>query len=312
MSEIGSVKTDKRGVRVMDGTYKGMHPSAARQAAITGRAIPKGKRAGTLSGTSPWENGTFAPRAIQGAGPMFSGTVAPPMKGKPTAQKQVAQDAAVAAADKTAKGMAAAVSDAKQGITSRGPDYTTTAGGGIITGQRGDTNRTVAGPYGTGSVTMLPAGQKASDTRLVAEIAATKARQAQGIYTPGRAIPTAAQVAAASPAPAASPTAPPAAPAPPAQLDPSLLESRGFGAGPTLPNRSDAQRIIAAAPAGTPAPATPAASAPAPAPAPTSSAPAAAATSPAIPRAAAPQADMSPAGMAAYQAERAEIGRAHV
>lgn len=287
LNQIGSIITDKRGKRVGDGPYKGMHPNAARQAAITGRAIPTGKsgyvRGGPISGTSPWENGTFEPRATGGPAPMFSGTTAAPMQGEPTAQKQVAQDAAETAAKKTAQGMAAAVSDAKQGITSRGPDYTTTAGGGIITGQRGDTTRAIASPNGTGSVTMLPAGQKATDPRLAAEIAATKARQAQGVFTPERAIPTPAQVAAATPAPVtpATPAASPPTVTGNGMVDPMLLESRGFTAGTTLPNRSDAQRIIAAAPPAT-APVAP----------------------PAIPRAPAPQADMSAAGMADYQAFR--------
>lgn len=228
-AQIGSTRTTpKGGAKIVSGPYKGMHPNAAMHAAVTAAPVPTGKsgyvRGGPLSG------GAGLPtRAPVTAAPMFSGlTAAPEMPKVPVPAPSpglgsVATAAAIAAnsgidaqnaanqqtAANTAAAIAGAYMDNKNmGMVERGPNGVAFDSGARIMPGPGGTKTVISG-YGSGSAAPVPAGQKATDPVLAAEIAAINARQQGGTFTPSAATPAYAGRATAAPTPP-----PAAAPAP--------------------------------------------------------------------------------------------------
>lgn len=118
-----------------------------------------------------------------------------------------------------AAGMAGAINDANNGITSRGGGITTTTQGGVIQQSAGGT-KTVSSPYGaTGSAPgaagySIDTGKAGpGDANLRAQTAAIKNRQSQGIFSPA---PPA--VAAAPSLPVSQSPSLPVSPAAPPQI----------------------------------------------------------------------------------------------
>lgn len=163
LSQIGSVKRDKRGVKVMDGPYKGMSPSAAQQAAVSGAAPPSVKRGFSGLDALYKDNPHIRPTARpQGAAPpFFSGTTAKPVvptvapapgpAGVASAATTAVNTAAAEEANAKANaGIARAMQDSKLGVHQRGENSVVWKNGAhASTSPTGQT--TLRTPYGTGS-----------------------------------------------------------------------------------------------------------------------------------------------------------------
>ncbi len=109
---------------------------------------------------------------LPGPGGVLAAAAGAGLAGAASADQANRRNAATAARN----GIVQGINDAKVGITQRGPDGVTYESGATISGQPGQA-RTLQSPYGSGSVTFLPAGQRPSDPKLVAEINSIKARQ---------------------------------------------------------------------------------------------------------------------------------------
>ncbi len=233
----GTVTTKPGGAtRVNDGPYKGLTKPAMEQHILTGAPVPTGKsgyvrggpltpdRGSSTSSSTP-RRGLVMPSMFDG--PSMAGPAAMPKLPVPGVAPGMAAVANVAAqAGNTAiaknnasqsQGAAPAIARAymdnkHMGITGRDADGVRfDSGAHIIPGAGG--SKSLVSPHGSGSVTFLPQGQRASDPVLAAEIAATKARQAQGTFTPAPATPGYAARAGGlkmPTPPVAAPTAPPA------------------------------------------------------------------------------------------------------
>lgn len=185
MSKKGSVRTDKRGSRIISGIYKGLSPQEAEHMALTGQKPQRGKffsgplsEGGGLDGFYAM-NPHLNPRRGQAESPASgvpvtspTATLAPkvpkigatmPTTGGIGTAAGGAVGATVAAStqqglvpptmDATA-GMAQGLRDASQGVRERGPNSVTWTNGASITPNK-DGSRTLVSPYGSGSTPAL-------------------------------------------------------------------------------------------------------------------------------------------------------------
>jgi len=256
--QIGSTKTTVRGgTKLIDGKYKGMHPRAATNAAITGAAVPTGKsgyvKGGPLSPDRP--SGLTQRAAPPSAAPMFSGmdtpaapaaSVAPSVTSRllsPSSARPPMLNASnptpASAAPSAAPAMARAITDQRDmGVMARDANGTQFNSGAVVSrGASPTAPRTLTSPYGSGSVTFSSPGQKpAGDPVLRAATAYAKQRQAKGqfgdIGTPPEVL-AAARAPVQAPAPAA-PTAAPQVVASPSTVagPPGYLSLPDLNAGP--------------------------------------------------------------------------------